>query len=252
MSSFTAGQLNVSIYDSRKELGDAAGAAAAEAIRDIIAREGRANVVFACAPSQDATLGALTGAQDIDWRRVTAFHMDEYLGATPDAPHSFRRYLAEHLLGKVPVGRFYGIRAEAPDPEAFCRDYARLLTENPPDLCLMGIGENGHIAFNDPPVCDFNDALDVKIVELDLACREQQVADGAFPKLEDVPRRALTLTVPRLMRIPKLIVSVPGRRKQEAVRAAVNGPITTACPASILRTHADARMFLDRESAALL
>ncbi len=242
--------MNIGVYDTRRELGAAAGALAAQAIRDAIARHGRASVVFASAPSQNETLAALVAAGGIDWPRVTAFHMDEYLGASAEAPYSFRRYLREHLLSQAPVGAFHGLDGLASDPEAAARAYAALLAANEPHVCLAGIGENGHLAFNDPPVADFSDPLDVKVVELDLACREQQVADGAFRTLEEVPRRALTLTIPRLFRIPKLIVSVPGARKRAAVQAAVQGEITTACPASILRRHPDAHLFLDRESAA--
>jgi glucosamine-6-phosphate deaminase len=251
VETFKAGLLNVHVFDARAEMGAAAAAMAAAAIREAIRRQGDTAVVFASAPSQNETLDALAVAPGIDWPRITAFHMDEYLGATADAPHSFRRYLAERLFTRVPVGQFHGLHGETDDPEATARGYAALLAAHPPQVCLAGIGENGHLAFNDPPVADFSDPLDVKVVELDRACREQQVADGAFATLDDVPRRALTLTVPRLFRIPALILSVPGARKREAVRETIAGPISTDCPASILRTHANAHLFLDRDSAAL-
>ncbi len=252
MEQILAGKLSISVYTTRDEMGTAAGKLAATVIRDTIAQKGRANVIFASAPSQNETLAALIAAGGIDWSCVTAFHMDEYIGAGASAPYSFRRYLHERLLSKLPVKHFFGLAGEAGNAEATAREYASLLNANPPDLCLAGIGENGHIAFNDPPVADFNDPLDVKVVELDDACRTQQVADGAFPRIEDVPRRALSLTVPRLFRTPVIILSVPGPRKAEAVRATVEGPIATSCPASILRTHENAHLFLDKDSAALI
>lgn len=247
-----AEKLSVRVYGTRNEMGAAAGKLAAEVIREAIATKGRANVIFASAPSQNETLAALIAEEGIDWQRVTAFHMDEYIGADASAPHSFRRYLHEHLLSKVPAKAFFGLAGETADAEATAREYASLLNANPPDLCLAGIGENGHIAFNDPPVADFNDPLDVKVVELDHACRVQQVADAAFAKIEDVPQRALSLTVPRLFRTPVIVLSVPGPRKAEAVRATIEGPIATSCPASILRTHGNAHLFVDADSAALI
>ncbi len=252
VESLKAGLLNVYVYDTRRDMGAAAGALAAGLIRDAIGLHGNANVVFASAPSQNETLDALVAVGGIDWTRVTAFHMDEYLGATADAPHSFRRYLIEHLISRVPVKEFHGIRGESSDPEVAASHYATLLKVNPPHVCLAGIGENGHLAFNDPPVADFSDPLDVKVVDLDLACREQQVADGMFPSLDKVPKQAISLTIPRLFRIPSLVLSVPGARKRQAVFETMTGPIETACPASILRTHPSAHLFLDRESAALI
>ncbi len=252
MESIKAGLLNVYICDTRTELGDAAAARAATAIRGVIAGRGHVNVVFASAPSQNETLDALVRTEDIDWQRVTAFHMDEYIGAAADAPYSFRRYLIEHLVSRVPIKQFYGIRGEAKDPQQEAREYSALLKANPPHLCIAGIGENGHLAFNDPPVANFSDPLDVKIVSLDKACREQQVADGAFPSTEKVPARAITLTIPRLFRIPTLVLSVPGARKSRAVRETVTGPIGPVCPASILRTHRSAHLYLDHDSAALI
>lgn len=233
-------------------MGAAAGARAAASIREAIERYGEAGVVFAAAPSQNETLDGLVATEDIEWQRVLGFHMDEYVGAQPNAPYSFRRYMDEHLVSRVPLKRFYAIRGEDEDPESAAHEYAALLAERPPRVCLAGIGENGHIAFNDPNVADFSDPEDVKVVELDRRSREQQVADGLFASVEQVPRRAITLTIPRIFRIPTLIVSVPGPRKREAVRAALTGPISEACPASILRTHRSAHLFLDEESAELI
>lgn len=249
---FRREQLAVEIHPDRARMGAAAAEAAAARIRELIEREGQAKVIFACAASQVECLTALRSNSSIDWSRVTAFHMDEYVGMTKEHPASFRRFLQEHLVKYVPLAAFHEIGGDAPDIEAECRRYAELLEANQPGLVIMGIGENGHIAFNDPPVCDFQDPVLIKKVELDEVCRQQQVNDGAFPTLDDVPRYALTLTVPALTRVPRAIVVVPGPTKSAAVRAALNGPIETACPASILRRHPNATLYLDRDSAALL
>jgi glucosamine-6-phosphate deaminase len=188
----------------------------------------------------------------IDWRRVSAFHLDEYLGMTDDAPQSFRRFLIDRLVDRTPLGEFHGLRGEAEDPAAECARYARLLDEQAPDFAVLGIGENGHLAFIDPPFCDFDDPAAVKVVELDEVCRAQQVNDGAFATLDEVPRNALSLTIPAVMRRPKLFAIVPGPAKRNAIRDTVEGPVATSCPASILRTHPDAHLFVDRDSAALL
>jgi glucosamine-6-phosphate deaminase len=242
-------RMHVQVCGTRDEVGAAAGGAVAAEIRRLIAERGRAVGIFAAAPSQIEALEALVRAEGIDWQRVTAFHLDEYLGFVEAHPQSFRWFLREHLLANVAVGTFHGIRGEASDPAAECARYVELLRADPPDFALIGIGENGHLAFNDPPVADFDDPLLVKVVELDDACRRQQVHDGAFAALGDVPKRAITLTIPAIVRVPSIFVAVPGARKRRAVEAALRGPITTACPASILREHPDARLFLDEESA---
>jgi len=241
-------QLDVAIYETRAEAGAASAARFAERLNRVIQNEGKAAVIFASAPSQNEFTAALRVA-DIDWTRVTAFHMDEYAGLTADHPASFRRYIREHLLDHVAIAAFHELRGEAADPEAECERYAALLAEAPPALAAMGIGENGHLAFMDPPVCDFNDPRAVKVVELDEVCRMQQVHDGCFAALDDVPTHALSLTVPVFMRTPHAVVTVPGPTKRAAVRDAVQGPVTTACPASILRRHPGAALFLDKESA---
>jgi len=245
-------QLKVSVHPDRAFMGQAAGLAAAHMLRDAIARRGSARLIVASAPSQDETLAVLTRAEGVEWEKITVFHMDEYIGLPDWHPATFRAYQKEHLLGKVRPAAFHGIRGEASDPEAECTRYAALLTEAPIDLVCMGIGENGHIAFNDPPVADFQDSLAVKVVELDEACRRQQVNDGCFPDLDSVPRRAISLTCPALMSARHLVCSVPGARKAEAVRATLTGPVATACPASILRTHASATLYLDNDSASLI
>jgi glucosamine-6-phosphate deaminase len=233
-------------------MGKVAGAAAATHIKQLLKAQPEVAVIFASAPSQIEALAALRADPEVEWHRVTAFHMDEYVGMPESHPASFRRFLKQHLLDHVPVKAFYGLSGEAADATAECARYAALLEEHAPQFVILGIGENGHLAFNDPPVADFNDPLLVKEVTLDEVCRHQQVHDGAFPTLDDVPRTALTLTVPALMRVPRAIVVVPGPMKKHAVKAALEGPLETACPASILRTHPNATLFLDHDSASLL
>ena len=249
---FRAGELNVYVYESRRKMGEAAASAVAAELRRLIAERGRAVGVFASAPSQNEFLAALVAAEGIDWPRVTGFHLDEYLGMDEHAPQSFRRFLVERLVSKVPLGEFRGLRGEAADGDAEAERYARLLAEDPPRFAVLGVGENGHLAFIDPPFCDFDDPAAVKVVELDEVCRRQQVNDGAFATIEEVPRRALSLTIPTIMAVPKLFAVVPGPAKRDAIKAAVEGPIATSCPASILRRHEDAHLFIDRDSASLL
>lgn len=252
----TAGRLALEVHTDRPALGRAAARAVAAYLQGVIARQGAARVIFACAPSQDEFLAALVDPAQcgvaIDWSRVTAFHMDDYVGLTGAHPQSFRSYLRQHLLRHVRLGAFYPLPAEEPDAAAVAARYSALLGEQPIDLICMGIGENGHIAFNDPPVADFTDPHLVKVVELDHACRQQQVNDGCFPTLEAVPRHAFTLTVPVFRQARRLSIHVPGPRKAAAVRATLEGPIATACPASILRLHADATLYIDTAAAALL
>ena len=227
-------------------MGARAGVDAAAAIRVC----GAARVILASAPSQNELLDALVGA-DVDWSRVTLFHMDEYAGLDAQHPASFRRYQRERVLDRIRPAAFHGLAGEA-DADAECARYAALLAEAPIDVVCLGIGENGHLAFNDPPVADFADPALVKVVALDEACRRQQVNDGCFAALDAVPRHALTLTIPALLRGGALFCAVPGPRKANAVRDALRGPISTACPASILRTHPHATLYLDADSAALL
>jgi glucosamine-6-phosphate deaminase len=249
---FRADQLNVYVYESRQKMGEAAAAAVASELRRLIAERGRAVGVFASAPSQNEFLAVLADTEGVDWSRVKGFHLDEYLGMDERAPQSFRRFLVDRLVSKVPMAEFHGLRGEAEDGDAEAGRYARLLAEDPPAFAVLGIGENGHLAFIDPPFCDFADPAAVKVVELDEVCRNQQVNDGAFAGLEDVPRHALSLTVPTVISVPKLFAIVPGPAKREAIRATVEGPVATSCPASILRRHADAHLFIDRDSASLL
>lgn len=249
---FRADQLNVYVYETRAQMGAAAAASVAAELRRLIQERQRAIGIFASAPSQNEFLAALIAAPDIEWTSVIAFHLDEYLGLDEEAPQAFRHYLIERLVKRVLLAEFHGLRGEAANPKAVCANYASLLAFKPPDFAALGIGENGHLAFNDPPVCDFNDPEVVKIVKLEEACRQQQVNDGCFPTLDAVPRRALTLTIPTLMACAKLFLSVPGPRKQQAVKQTLHGPITTGCPASILRMHKDAHLFLDQDAAAMV
>jgi glucosamine-6-phosphate deaminase len=242
----------VSIYPNRREAGMAAAAEASAVIREAIERESHASVVFAAAPSQNELLAGLRADAAINWRRVTAFHLDEYAGLPATHPASFRRFLRERLMDHVPLAVFHELAGDAPDLEAEADRYQRLLADQPPVLVALGIGENGHLAFIDPGECDFEDPRDVRLVHLDDVCRRQQVHDGAFARMEDVPRRALSLTIPFFLRTPHAVVTVPGEAKAPAVRDALEGPIEPRCPASILRRHTGARLFLDQDSAALL
>ena len=246
-------RLNVKVFADRAALGRAAGLAAAARIRAMQQERGLLNLLFAAAPSQGETLDALRQEPGIDWGRIDAFHMDEYLGLPSGAPQSFGRYLKDRLFDRLPFHRVHYLDGSAADAAAECERYAWLLREHPFGLAFLGIGENGHLAFNDPGIADFQDPLWVKVNErLDAACRQQQVNDGQFRTLAEVPTRAITLTIPALFSARGALVAVPGGRKKDIVRRTLSGPIDTSCPATILRRHANACLFLDRESAALL
>jgi glucosamine-6-phosphate deaminase len=244
--------LEVRIFSDRQEAGATGAAIAAEVIRAEMARNGKAAVVFASAVSQDPFLAAVRVRDDIDWRRITAFHLDEYAGMTDRHPASFRRFQRERLLDHVPMGEFVGLNAEAADLDAESDRYAARLREAKPCLVVMGVGENGHLAFIDPPLCRFDEPRDVRPVDLDDVCRMQQVHDGQFATFDEVPKQALSLTVPFFLRVPRALVFVNGERKAEAVKAAIEGPITEACPASALRRHPNATVFLDAGAASKL
>ena len=243
-------KLMTRVFDTRDEMGKAAAAKAADAIRKVIKEKGTANVIFAAAPSQNETLAHLLRCR-IDFTRINAFHMDEYVGLGINDPQSFARYLSDHVFSKAPFASVNYIPAKE-TPKAACEKYAGLLKRFPPDVVLMGIGENGHIAFNDPPVADFKDKKLIKRVKLDEICRNQQVHDGCFPDLDSVPKYALTLTVPALLSAKTLICTVPAPTKANAVKAMLCGEYGETCPATSLRRHGNAFMFLDRDSAALV
>lgn len=240
----------VRTFADRAAMGRAAATDVAASLRVRLANQDQVRMIFAAAPSQREMLDALVG-QDLDWSRVTAFHMDEYLGLPSEAPQRFARWLRTALFDRVPLRAAHLIEP-GPDPQATVDAYARELARAPIDLVCLGIGVNGHLAFNDPPVADLTDPADVKIVDLDQVCRQQQVDDDCFDRLADVPHQAITLTVPRLLAAGQLFCVVPGPAKAEAVRRALLDPIGTACPATALRTHADCTLYLDRDSAAQL
>ena len=243
-------KLNVKVYQTREEMGRAAAEEAAAAIRAAIAAKGEINMIFAAAPSQNEFLAHLIADKSIDFTKINAFHMDEYIGLPADAPQGFGNFLRERLFDRVPFKTVNTIDSTAADPEAECRRYAALLQAHPCDIVCMGIGENGHIAFNDPHVADFGDKAAVKVVALDETCRQQQVNDGCFARLDDVPTHALTLTIPTLTAPEAVFCIVPAKTKANAVYATLRGGITEACPASILRRHANATLYCHADSAA--
>lgn len=249
-NSSLAGNLRILKFSDRKSMGDQAGKDAGEAIRKAIREKGEARVIFAAAPSQDDTLATLIREGEIDWTKVVALHMDEYIGLPLDSSARFSCYLKDHCFDHLPFKQIFLLDEGdgSMNPDQLCERYNRIIREKPVDVVCMGIGENGHIAFNDPPVADFNDPKVVKIVDLDDACRMQQVHDGCFPTFDDVPKQAITLTVPTLMSGGTLICTVPGQRKKDAVFKTVHSPISTECPATILRNHPNATMYLDAES----
>jgi glucosamine-6-phosphate deaminase len=233
-------------------MGRAAGARAGVVLRQALASRGRARIIVGTGPSQNETIAALTAEPGVDWGRVEVFHMDEYVGMPDTHPASFRRWLREHVVDVVHPAAAHYMLGDAADPDAECRRYAALLAEAPIDITFIGFGENGHIAFNDPGVARFDDPAPVKRVAIDERCRLQQVGEGHFPNLAAVPPEALTVTCPVLVGAAHLICTVPDRRKAEAVRNAVEGPLSEACPASLVMTHPDCAIFLDRESSSLL
>ncbi|MFA8342487.1 MAG: glucosamine-6-phosphate deaminase [Rhodothermaceae bacterium] len=243
-------KLVTNIYEGREELGKAAAEDMIEIIKNLMKQKEKLRIVFAAAPSQNEFLNEMLSS-DIDWNKIEAFHMDEYIGLPKNAPQTFGHYLRENIFDKVDFSNINYIDPSN-NPEEECERYAALLKEAPIDIVFMGIGENGHIAFNDPPVADFEDEKFVKVVELDEPCRVQQVNDGCFPKFEDVPKTAFTLTVPALMSADYLSVCVPGITKAVAVKNTLKGEISTKCPATILRTHKQAKLYIDTDSASLL
>ena len=242
-------QLNVYVFPNRLDMGRAAAAAFSVALRQLLEKQEKVRTIFAAAPSQNEFLAALGQEKNLDWQRVEAFHMDEYIGLPKEHPAGFGYFLRERLFNLLPFGRVEYIDITATDPHAECGRYASLLAEGPIDLAALGIGENGHIAFNDPPVADFNDPAAVKVVQLEEACRQQQVNDGCFQVLSAVPEFAVTLTIPTLMQAGQMVCIVPGPRKAAAVKAALEDPIGVHCPATILRTHGNAGLYLDQDAA---
>lgn len=238
---------SVGVYPTRSKLGEEAGKQVEEKIIDLLKHRDQIRMVFAAAPSQNELLEYLANSKLIPWEKIVAFHMDEYIGLSQESPDSFSYFLNKELFNKVNFKEVHLIDGtNASDKEV--ERYAGLLKEAPLDIICLGIGENGHIAFNDPAMADFNDSETVKIVTLDGQCRQQQVNEGCFPSLNNVPKKALTLTIPTLLSASYLYCIVPGDNKREAVYKTLFGAIEDSCPASILRTHPSCRFFLDESS----
>ena len=246
----TFGRLRVEVHDSRQLAGEAAANAAASAIKTAAEDREAFGVIFATGGSQIATLEALSRIQHLPWEKVQGFHMDDYVGLPAGHPASFHAYLRERLPQRKQMRSFMEINGNAADLDQMCRNYDAALRAVDPQVCMLGIGENGHLAFNDPGEADFNDPLNIRLVHLDAVCRQQQAAEGWFKSSDEVPQTAITLTVPALLRVPKLVISVPGKRKAVIVRRTLQESISTNCPSTILRTHADAALYLDDESAS--
>lgn len=246
---FKVDNLRVEVQENRAAMGAHAAVAVTRKIRELLLTKEHVNMIFASAPSQNEFLAALVAQENLEWNKIRAFHMDEYIGLPSNAPQSFGKYLRKKLFSKVPIGEVFYLDGNAPDLAAECRRYAKLLAQYPTDIVCMGIGENCHIAFNDPHVADFNDPDMVKVVELDIASREQQVHDGCFTTLEQVPKSALTLTIPALTRARHLFCVVPGTTKITAIRRTLSSPVLEEFPATIIRRHPSATLFLDPDSA---
>jgi len=247
---FTVENLKVAVYDGSVGMGNAAADLVATKLNGAVRQNGSANLILATGASQFTFLEALQ-KKEIDWKKITVFHLDEYKGISDDHPASFRKYLKERILDAVAPKKVYFLNGDAKDVDEEIRQYENELLKRTIDVSCIGIGENGHLAFNDPPVADFNDPKLVKVVELDEACKNQQLGEGWFPTLGDVPTHALTLTIPAILGSRSISCVVPDTRKAEAVHNSLYGPISTACPASILRKHKDATLFLDKGSASL-
>lgn len=252
MKTFQQDKLTVKVFENRTLMGQDAAKDIAARLKALLSEKEEVNVIFAAAPSQNDVLAALVADTSIEWNRINAYHMDEYIGLSKDAPQGFGNFLKAHIFGLVPFKSVNYIDITATDPDAEAARYSEILKNNPTDVVVMGIGENGHIAFNDPPVADFKDSKAVKPVKLDEVCRQQQVNDGCFASLDEVPTHALTLTVPTLVKAPYLFCIVPAATKANAVYETLNGSIDEHCPATILRLQENAILYLDDKSSALL
>lgn len=243
--------MQVSVFENRMQMGVAAAEKVAAEIAILMESQEQVNIIFAAAPSQNEFLEALL-AMDIAWNRINAFHMDEYIGLPSNATQGFGNFLKYRLFDRVPFKSVHLLNGNADKIKIECDRYSQLLKDYPTDIVCLGIGENGHLAFNDPPVADFNDINFVKLVELELSCRQQQVNDKCFEQLTEVPTHALTLTIPALMKGKLLSCVVPSKTKTKAVYDTINQPISELHPATILRNHENAFLFLDKDSAAML
>jgi len=243
--------MQIEVLETPRKMAAAAADSGARALRAAIARDGAAAIVLASAASQIDMLDFLIDAEDIDWSKVTAFHLDEYIGLPASHPASFRRFLMDRVQARLPTITFRFIGGDVADPAAEAARIGEVIRHFPIAVGFIGIGENGHLAFNDPPA-DFATEEPYLIVTLDEACRRQQIGEGWFPTLADVPQKAISMSIRHILSARTLVVTVPDARKAEAVRGAVEGPVDPNCPASILQTHADCHLFLDRRSASLL
>ncbi len=244
-------RMQVTIYDSNEALGAAAANDLAEILDAAIAERGEASIIVATGNSQLSFIKALRAKPGVRWDKITVFHLDEYLGISNQYSFSLQRWALDQLINVVHPDKFYGIRGDTPDIEAEMAHYAALLDAHDPIACVLGIGENGHLAFNDPPA-DFNTEKTIQIVPLAERSRQQQVGEGHFKSLDQVPQQAISLTVPALLKPQHVLAVVPESRKAPSVKAALEGPITPDCPASILRTFAHVKLYLDLDSASML
>ena len=252
MKTFVKDKLKVNVYENRTLMGEAAARDIKQRIIALLSEKAEINMIFAAAPSQNDVLKALVEDKEIEWNRVNAYHMDEYIGLDKNAPQGFGNFLKAHIFGLVPFKSVNYIDITTTNPDSEAERYGKLLLDNPTDIVIMGIGENGHIAFNDPPVANFKDEKVVKPVKLDEICRQQQVNDGCFKSIDDVPTHAMTLTVPTLVKAPYLFCIVPAPTKANAVYETLNGSIDEHCPASILRLQDNAILYLDDQSSKLI
>lgn len=241
-------KLDVLVFENRTALGQTAAKMVSEKIRQLLFTKPAINMIFAAAPSQNEFLDALSNDDRIDWQKINAFHMDEYLGLPRAAPELFGSFLKKKLFDRVAFASVNYINGDLLNYKAECDRYSKLIKNNPADIVCMGIGENTHLAFNDPHVADFNDPEIVKMVQLDLACRQQQVNDGCFDTLNDVPEYAITLTIPALMSGTYIYCMVPGSNKAAAVKHTLDEPVSDYYPSTILKTHNNAMLFLDQDS----
>lgn len=252
LRTFDVDSLRIEVHADRRGLGQAAAAFLANALLESSDGRERLGMMFASAPSQVETLEALMNVPGLPWSIVEAFHLDEYLGLPTSHPRSFARFLREHVADRVPLAAAHYLDGETSDAEHECRRYGDLLADVGLDLGCVGVGENGHVAFNEPNDTDFDDPRRVRIVALDERSRRQQVNEGLFPSLDAVPARALTLTVPTIVSARTLACVVPGESKASAIRRMLTGSVSEACPASVLRRHPSAVLFLDEASASAL
>ena len=246
------GKMLLRVFDTRSEMGRCAGMEIAAKMKELLSSKETINVMFAAAPSQNETLGTLLEDNEIEWDRINAFHMDEYIGLSPEHPAGFRNYLRRTIFDLRPFKSINLLNGNAEDIAAEVERYSDLLKDNPLDICILGIGENGHIAFNDPSVADFEDKQYVKVVKLEDICRQQQVNDGCFERIEEVPTHALTVTIPGLCAAAWMYCSVPAKTKANAIYHVVNDEISTRCPATILKAKENSFLYADKDSASLI